>query len=96
MIILGIEAAARCCSTAVWEKGRILAEEKSNAGFTHSETLMPMVARALSLSGKSIDEVDVIALTNGPGSFTGLRIGAASAKGTRTGPLQAPAAGRYA
>ena len=85
MIILGIEAAARCCSTAVWEKGRILAEEKSNAGFTHSETLMPMVARALSLSGKSIDVVDVIALTNGPGSFTGLRIGAASAKGLALG-----------
>ncbi len=85
MIILGIEAAARCCSAAVFENGRILAEEKSNAGFTHSETLMPMVDRALSLSGKAIDEVDIIALTNGPGSFTGLRIGAATAKGLALG-----------
>lgn len=85
MVILGIEAAARNCSAAVYEEGILLAEIRSNAGMTHSETLLPMVDKALSLAGKTIDECGAIALTKGPGSFTGLRIGAATAKGLALG-----------
>lgn len=85
MLILGIEAAAKCCSAAIFDGKSVLAEEMSNAGFTHSETLMPMVDRVLSLAGKTLEEVDAIALTAGPGSFTGLRIGAATAKGLALG-----------
>ncbi|MCF0136636.1 MAG: tRNA (adenosine(37)-N6)-threonylcarbamoyltransferase complex dimerization subunit type 1 TsaB [Lachnospiraceae bacterium] len=85
MLILGIEAAAKACSAAVYEDGTVLAQVRSNAGMTHSETLLPMVDQALTLAGKAIENVDAIALTKGPGSFTGLRIGAATAKGLALG-----------
>ena len=76
MVILGIEAAAKCCSAALYKDGVIMASVLSNAGLTHSETLMPMIDQVFSMSGLSPEAVDLIALTNGPGSFTGLRIGA--------------------
>ncbi len=85
MVILGIEAAARCCSAAIYKDGSIVAGVHSNSGLTHSETLMPMIERVFSMSGITPEEVDYIALTNGPGSFTGLRIGAATAKGLSMG-----------
>lgn len=93
MIILGIEAAARSCSAAVYEEetvgGKILSEVRSNAGMTHSETLLPMVDQALKMAGKTMADLSAIALTKGPGSFTGLRIGAATAKGLALG-IQKP------
>lgn len=85
MMILGIEAAARACSAAIYENGTILAEVRSNAGMTHSETLLPMVDQVLGLAEKTVEQLDAIALTKGPGSFTGLRIGAATAKGLALG-----------
>ncbi len=63
----------------------ILAEEFTDGNLTHSQTLMPMIHRVLEKAGISLDQVDLITLTAGPGSFTGLRIGAATAKGLALG-----------
>lgn len=85
MKILAIEASARVAGAAFLENGRILAEQMVNGPLTHSETLMPMVAGVIEQAGKAPEDVELIALTNGPGSFTGLRIGAATAKGLALG-----------
>ena len=81
MKILGIEAAAKVAGAAVYENGKILAEEFTDGALTHSETLMPMIDRVLQKAKVRMEEIELITLTNGPGSFTGLRIGAATAKG---------------
>ena len=59
----------------------ILSEKFINNGLTHSQTLMPMVEETLKDSGVSVKDIDLFAITNGPGSFTGVRIGIASVKG---------------
>ncbi len=79
--ILAIEAAAKTAGAAVLSKGEILAEQSTNGALTHSETLMPMVRRTVEASGLWKEDLHLIAVTVGPGSFTGLRIGAATAKG---------------
>lgn len=81
MKILSIDSSSVSASAAVTENGKILAEEFANNGYTHSVTLMPMVEKALNKSGISVSDIDLLAITNGPGSFTGVRIGIASAKG---------------
>mgnify|MGYP000882623953 FL=1 len=81
MKILAIESSATACSTALWEDGAILAQNGQNSGLTHSRTLLPMVDSMLVNSGHTLPEVDVVAVAAGPGSFTGLRIGVAAAKG---------------
>ncbi len=83
--ILSLEAAARVAGAAYLEDGRILAEQAVNGPLTHSETLMPMIEAVLSAAGRTPAELDCIALTCGPGSFTGLRIAAATAKGMALG-----------
>lgn len=85
MLILGIEAAAKVAGAALYENGRIIAEQMVNGALTHSETLMPMIDAVLKAAGREPEQLDYIALTNGPGSFTGLRIGAATAKGLALG-----------
>lgn len=89
VIILSIEAATKAAGAAVVQNGRVLAEEFSDGRFNHSVTLMPMIAAVLERACVRRDQIDVIAVTNGPGSFTGLRIGAATAKGLAHG-LQKP------
>ena len=81
MKILALESSATACSVALCEDGQLLAQTFQNSGLTHSRTLMPMARDLLASSGHSLDEVDVIAVAAGPGSFTGLRIGIATAKG---------------
>ena len=81
MKILAIESSATACSAALWEDGAILAQNGQNSGLTHSRTLLPMVDSMLVNSGHTLPEVDVVAVAAGPGSFTGLRIGVAAAKG---------------
>lgn len=81
MRILGIESSAKAASVCIWEDGRILAEAFSNNGLTHSRTVLLMVENMLSESGIVLSSIDRIAIANGPGSFTGLRIGAAVVKG---------------
>ncbi len=81
MIILSLDSTSVTASVAISENGVILAENFINNGLTHSQTLMPMVEKTLVDSNKNIKDVDLFAITNGPGSFTGVRIGIASVKG---------------
>ena len=62
-----------------------MAQSGQNSGLTHSRTLMPMVRDLLKNAGHTLQEVDVIAVAAGPGSFTGIRIGVAAAKGLAWG-----------
>lgn len=81
MKILALESSAAACSAALCEDGVLLAQMWQNSGLTHSCTLLPMVEDMLKNCGASLEDVDVIAAAAGPGSFTGLRIGIATAKG---------------
>ena len=81
MKILALESSATACSAALCEDEKLIAQSYQNNGLTHSVTLMPMTANLLSGCGVSLEEVELIAVAAGPGSFTGLRIGVAAAKG---------------
>ena len=81
MKILAIDSSAKAASVAVVEDGKILGEVFLNCGLTHSVTVMPSVEWLLDMTGLKISDIDRIAITEGPGSFTGLRIGMAAVKG---------------
>ena len=68
-------------SVAVSEDGALIAQSYQRSGLTHSRTLLPMCRDLLANCGLSLEEIDVVAVAAGPGSFTGLRIGVAAAKG---------------
>lgn len=82
MNILAFETSAKPVSVALLtEDGCVAAAEFENAGLTHSVTLMPMAERVLRAAGLTVADVDCFAVAAGPGSFTGLRIGAGTVKG---------------
>ena len=81
MKILAIETSAKSVSAAVVEGGVPLASAYQNMGLTHSRTLMPLVDGMLSAAGLRVRDMDLLAAANGPGSFTGLRIGVSALKG---------------
>ena len=81
MKILALESSATACSVALCEDGRLIAQTFQNSGLTHSRTLMPMAENLLAACGQKPEDVDVVAVAAGPGSFTGLRIGVSTAKG---------------
>jgi len=81
MKILGIESAGLTASCAISEDNRLLCEYLLNHKKTHSEKLMPLIIKALEDREVKLNDIDVIAISKGPGSYTGLRIGAAIAKG---------------
>lgn len=81
MKILAIESASLTASAALLQGDTVTAEYTTNFKKTHSQTLLPMVDAICSMTGVRIAELDAIAVSEGPGSFTGLRIGAATAKG---------------
>ena len=81
MKILAIETSAKSVSAAVVENGVPLASAYQNMGLTHSRTLMPLVDGMLSAAGLRVQDMDLLAAANGPGSFTGLRIGVSARKG---------------
>ncbi len=85
MLILALDSTALAASVSLCEDEALLAEFTIHTGHTHSETLLPMVESALSIIGRTIEEVDLFACTSGPGSFTGVRIGAATVKGLAFG-----------
>jgi len=92
MRILALETSAKAVSCALLEDGKRLAFSFQNSGLTHSRTLMPMVDDMLRNCECDKHSIDVIACAVGPGSFTGLRIGIAAAKGLAWG-LEKPCAG---
>ena len=92
MKILALETSAAACSAALCQDGTLLAQSWQNSGLTHSRTLLPLVDSMLKNCGASLKEVEVIAVAAGPGSFTGLRIGVATAKGLAW-PEDKPCAG---
>ena len=85
MNLLALESSAAACSAAFCRDDALLAQSSQNSGLTHSRTLMPMVRDLLKNAGHTLQEVDVIAVAAGPGSFTGIRIGVAAAKGLAWG-----------
>ena len=80
MKILGIDTSSMAASVAVIEDNKLICEYTINTKKTHSQKLMPMIENMLSLSDLNVREIDAIAVCEGPGSFTGLRIGMATAK----------------
>ncbi len=81
MRILAIDTSSMVASAAVTDQEKLVAEYIINHKKTHSEQLMPIIEQVLESCNISIREIDAIAVSSGPGSFTGLRIGAATAKG---------------
>ena len=81
MLILAFETSAKAASVALTENGKLLGEGYQNTGLTHSQTLMVMAEDTLKQCGKRAAEVEAVAVAAGPGSFTGVRIGVAAAKG---------------
>lgn len=81
MKMLSIDAAGKTAAVAVTDGSELLAQSFTDSGLTHSQTLLPMVDSTLKLAGAEISQIDKFALTSGPGSFTGLRIGAALVMG---------------
>ena len=81
MLILAFETSAKAASVALLENGTLLGESYQNTGLTHSQTLMVMAEDLLRQCGKTVDDVTAVAVAEGPGSFTGVRIGVAAAKG---------------
>lgn len=85
MIILALDSTAGTGSVALCRDRKPIATLTLNTGNTHSETLLPSVETALKLGGMTTDDVDLFACSKGPGSFTGVRIGAATIKGIAFG-----------
>ena len=81
MLILAFETSAKAASVALLEDKKLLGESYQNTGLTHSQTLMVMAEDMLKQCGKTVDDVTAVAVAEGPGSFTGVRIGVAAAKG---------------
>lgn len=81
MKILGIDSSAKSASAAIVENGKVLSSFFINTGLTHSQTLMPMIDNVLKCADINLNAIDLIAVNKGPGSFTGIRIGVAAAKG---------------
>lgn len=85
MKILALECSAKSGSVAITDDEKLLCEFFCNVGLTHSQTLMPMVENALDNCGLTLSDIDGFAISAGPGSFTGIRIGISALKGMAMG-----------
>ena len=81
MRILAFETSAKAGSVALLEDSKLVAEQYVNTGLTHSQTLLTMAQQVMESCGLTAKDVDAVAVAAGPGSFTGVRIGVAAAKG---------------
>ena len=81
MLCLALDCSAKSASVALVKDDQLLAQYYQNSGLTHSRTLLPMVENILSNTELTLNDVDCVAISHGPGSFTGLRIGIATVKG---------------
>ena len=80
MIILGLDTSTRAASVALWSDGDLLGELVINDKRTHSQKLMPMLETLFQLADIKVDDIDLLAVCIGPGSFTGIRIAMATVK----------------
>lgn len=80
-LILCIETTTSACSVALAADGILLRERTDNSAHSHASQLTPFMDQVVRDSGKSLEEIDAVAVSKGPGSYTGLRIGVAAAKG---------------
>ena len=85
MKILVIDTSGPVCGTAVMDENKVYSEFTAQNRNTHSTSLMPMIEAALKAAGTEIGDLDAVAAVTGPGSFTGVRIGVATAKGLAHG-----------
>lgn len=85
MKLLSIDSAGKTAAVALTEGEQVLAEGFADQGLTHSQMLLPLVDKTLKKAGADLSQVEAFAVTNGPGSFTGLRIGCALVKGMALG-----------
>ena len=92
MLVLGLDTCLNACSVAVVDDGTVLAHHSEAMARGHQERLAPMVRAAMAEAGRPFADLDLIGATVGPGSFTGLRVGVAFAKGLASA-LGRPAAG---
>ena len=81
MLTLAFETSAKAASVALLQEEKLLGESYQNTGLTHSQTLMVMAEDLLKSCGYTPRQVEAVAVAAGPGSFTGVRIGVAAAKG---------------
>lgn len=81
MKILSVDTSSNVASVAICDDEKLICEITVNNKKTHSQTLMPMIDSALKQSDLEISDIELIASANGPGSFTGLRIGVSAVKG---------------
>src|SRR3712207_747974 len=80
MNILGLDTSSKAASVSLWSDGTLLSEVLINDKRTHSQKLMPILESMLKLADMKIDDIDLLAVCIGPGSFTGIRIAVATAK----------------
>jgi len=80
-LILNLETATTVCSVALAKDGHLIALEELNGDYTHAENLTVFIERVLQKASISLNSIDAIAISKGPGSYTGLRIGVSTAKG---------------
>ena len=81
-IILNIETATKNCSVSIAKNGTVLAiKELNNGNYSHAEVLHPFIDTILKEASISVNQIDAVAVSKGPGSYTGLRIGVSAAKG---------------
>lgn len=85
MKILALDSSAATATIALCEDHRLIAQSTLSDNNKHSETLLVMIKKMLALTGESIDDIDMFAVTVGPGSFTGIRIGISLIKGLTFG-----------
>ena len=81
MLTLAFESSARAASVALCEEGRLISQVIQCSGLTHSRTLLPMAEDLLKNAETDMKQIDCFAVAQGPGSFTGIRIGIATVKG---------------
>lgn len=81
MLTLAFESSAKAASVAVMRDGALLGQYFQNSGLTHSRTLLPMAEDLLRNLELKLADIDLLAVSRGPGSFTGIRIGVATVKG---------------
>ena len=89
MKVLALDSSAKACSVAIMDDNRILGSFFINTALTHSQTLVPMIDSVLKNTSTNLQSIDRIAVSAGPGSFTGVRIGVSAVKGIAM-PLKKP------